>query len=61
MLARIKQTDLSVPYRKGGFVYYARTVEGRQYPYHCRRPGETAFDYAWVLGTMGLSAAKPLP
>jgi oligopeptidase B len=39
MLARIKQTDLSVPYRKGGHLYYTRTVEGRQYPIHCRRAG----------------------
>jgi oligopeptidase B len=37
MLGRIQQTDLSVPYRKGSFLYYTRTVEGRQYPIHCRR------------------------
>ncbi len=37
MLARIQQTDLSVPYRKGRFLYYTRTEEGRQYPIHCRR------------------------
>jgi len=37
MLARIKQTDLSVPYRRGGFLYYTRTEEGKQYPYFCRR------------------------
>src|SRR5689334_5092223 len=29
MLARIKQTDLSVPYRRGGFLYYTRTEEGK--------------------------------
>jgi oligopeptidase B len=39
MLARIKQTDLSVPYRKGDFLYYSRTQEGQQYPYYCRRKG----------------------
>jgi oligopeptidase B len=37
MLARIKQTDLSVPQRKGAYHYYARTEEGKQYPIHCRR------------------------
>jgi oligopeptidase B len=37
MLARIKQTDLSVPVRIGGFYYYRRTVEGLQYPIHCRK------------------------
>ncbi|NOT09739.1 MAG: S9 family peptidase [Gemmatimonadales bacterium] len=39
MLGRIKQTDLSVPYRKDGFWYYTRTEEGRQYPIHCRKRG----------------------
>ena len=37
MLARIQQTDLSVPYRKGAWLYYSRTEEGRQYPSYCRR------------------------
>jgi oligopeptidase B len=35
--ARTKETDLSVPTRKGGWWYYARTIEGKQYPVHCRR------------------------
>ena len=39
MLARIQQTDLSVPYAKGGWLYYARTQEGKQYPTYCRRRG----------------------
>jgi oligopeptidase B len=39
MLARIKQTDLSVPVRRGGYLYYARTEEGKQYPIQCRRKG----------------------
>src|ERR1700737_651068 len=37
MLGRIQQTDLSVPYRLRGYLYYTRTEEGRQYPIHCRR------------------------
>ncbi len=37
MLGRIKETDLSVPYRKGKFLYYSRTEQGQQYPIHCRR------------------------
>jgi oligopeptidase B len=39
MLARLKQTDLSVPVRRGEFFYYSRTEEGKQYPIHCRRKG----------------------
>ena len=38
IVARIKETDLSVPVRKGPFDYYGRTTEGQQYPIHCRRP-----------------------
>ena len=37
MLARIKETDLSVPYRKGRYWYYARTEEGKQYPVLARK------------------------
>ncbi len=43
--SRTQETDLSVPVRKGGYWYYTRTQEGKQYGIHCRRvvaPGETA-------------------
>ncbi|MDQ2648543.1 MAG: S9 family peptidase [Actinomycetota bacterium] len=36
MKARIKETDLSVPYRKGRHWFFSRTVEGQQYPIFCR-------------------------
>jgi|CXWL01.1.fsa_nt_gi oligopeptidase B len=39
MLDRIQQTDLSVPYRQGGFWYYTRTEEGKQYSIYCRKQG----------------------
>jgi oligopeptidase B len=39
MLARIQETDLSVPYRKRGYYYYSRTEKGRQYPILCRKRG----------------------
>ena len=35
--ARTQESDLSVPVRKGGWWYYARTEEGRQYAVQCRR------------------------
>jgi oligopeptidase B len=35
---RIEETDISAPTRKGPWWYYSRTVEGQQYPIHCRRP-----------------------
>jgi oligopeptidase B len=38
--SRVQETDLSVPARKGPWWYYSRTVEGEQYPIHCRRRSE---------------------
>jgi len=39
MLARIKEDDSSVPYRRGGHFYYSRTEKGKQYPIYCRKAG----------------------
>lgn len=39
MLGRIKETDLSVPTPRRGYLYYSRTEEGKQYPIQCRRKG----------------------
>ncbi|HEY0429146.1 MAG TPA: S9 family peptidase [Pyrinomonadaceae bacterium] len=36
MLGRVKQTDLSVPYRLGDYWYFTRTEEGKQYPIYLR-------------------------
>lgn len=36
---RIKQTDMSVPYRREGYYYYSRVEEGKDYPLYCRRKG----------------------
>jgi oligopeptidase B len=38
MKARILETDMSVPSRRGPWWYYGRTEEGRSYAIHCRRP-----------------------
>src|SRR5258708_245165 len=37
MLGRIQQTDLSVPYRLRGYLYFTRREEGKQYAIHWRR------------------------
>jgi len=39
MLSHIKQTDLTVPVRRGDYFYYSRTEEGKQYPTYCRKRG----------------------
>jgi oligopeptidase B len=42
MLGRIQQTDLSVPYRLRGYLYFSRTVEGKQYSIHVRGKADSA-------------------
>ncbi len=46
--ARILETDLSVPVRKGPWWYYSRTEEGKQYGISCRRAAaaDGAYDEA---------------
>ena len=39
ILGRIQQTDESVPFRKGDYWYFVRTVEGKQYPINSRKKG----------------------
>ena len=38
-VGRIKETDLSVPYRHRGYFWYSRTEKGQQYPISCRKKG----------------------
>jgi oligopeptidase B len=49
MLSHIKQTDVSVPFRDGGWWYYTRTEEKLQYSIHCRKRG----------GAEGVAADEP--
>lgn len=37
IVGRIKQTDLSVPYKDQGYFYYHRYEEGGEYRIHCRK------------------------
>lgn len=50
--ARTLETDLSVPVRQGAHWYYARTVEGSQYPIRARAPIDASLGSdapsAWV-------------
>ncbi|MGO1412901.1 MAG: oligopeptidase B, partial [Microbacterium sp.] len=36
--SRVKESDLSVPSRRGQWWYYGRTVAGKQYGIQCRAP-----------------------
>ena len=37
IVARIKQTDESVPYKKNGYFYYSRYEAGKEYPIYARK------------------------
>ncbi len=39
MRGRVKEADLSVPYKDGDYFYYTRYEEGKQYPIYCRKKG----------------------
>ncbi|MFP5245907.1 MAG: S9 family peptidase, partial [Thermoanaerobaculia bacterium] len=58
MLGRIKQTDMQVPYRKNGFWYYTRTVEGKQYPIFARKKGTLEADEEILLDVNQLAEGK---
>jgi len=67
-LSRIKQTDLSVPYRHRGWSWYSRTEEGKQYPISCRKrespeaPEEVVLDLNEIAKTekfVGRGAFEP--
>jgi oligopeptidase B len=36
-IGRIKETDLTVPYKIDNYWYYTRTEKGKQYPLYCRK------------------------
>ncbi|MGZ4800006.1 MAG: S9 family peptidase [Acidimicrobiia bacterium] len=42
--SRIQETDVSAPVRYGPWDYFARTIEGRQYAQHGRRPAGAPVD-----------------
>ena len=59
MLGRIKETDLSVPYPKDGFLYYTRTEQGKQYPIYCRKKGTLRGKEETLLDLNAMAEGKP--
>ena len=49
IVARIQETDETVPSPDGPFVYYTRTTAGSEYPIPCRRPGNVGHGREEVL------------
>src|SRR5215510_15814277 len=59
MLGRIKEDDETVPYRRGGHFYYARTEKGKQYPIYCRKAGSLEAPEEITLDLNALAAGHP--
>lgn len=59
MLARIKQTDLTVPNRDNGYFYYSRTQEGKAYPLYCRKKGSLDGPEEIMLDVNQMAEGKP--
>jgi oligopeptidase B len=59
MLGRIKETDENVPYRLGGFLYYSRTEQGKQYSIHCRKRRTLEEQEEVTLDLNQLAAGRP--
>ena len=58
MKARIKETDSTVPERKGDYLYYTRTEAGKQYPIFCRRKDSMENPEEILLDQNELAAGK---
>ena len=59
MLARIKEDDQTVPYRRGAYFYYSRTEKGKQYPILCRKPGSWTRAEEVMLDLNALAEGHP--
>ena len=59
MLARIKEDDSSVPYRRGGHFYYSRTEKSKQYPIYCRKAGSLDAPEEITLDLNALAVGHP--
>jgi oligopeptidase B len=58
MLARIQETDESVPYQSRGYWYTVKTEQGKQYPTHVRRKGAATAADELVLDVNALAQGK---
>jgi oligopeptidase B len=59
MLARIKEDDQSVPYRRRSYFYYSRTETARQYPILCRKRGSLEAPEQVMLDLNHLAEGHP--
>ena len=56
---RVLQNDQSVPYRQGGYFYYTRLVEGKNYPIYARKRGSLDAPEEIMIDGNALGEGKP--
>lgn len=56
IVGRIKQTDMSVPYRDNGYHYITRYEEGKEYPIHTRKKGSMDAEEEIMINVNDLAA-----
>ena len=59
MISRIKETDLSVPYRLDDYYYYSRTEQGQQYRIYCRKHKSLDAEEEIILDQNELAEGHP--
>jgi oligopeptidase B len=59
MLGRIQETDLGVPERRDGWLYYTRTEQGKQYAIYCRKRGTLDAPEEVLLDPNRLAEGQP--
>src|SRR6266516_2619071 len=58
MLSRIKETDVTVPFRDNGYLYWSATEKGKSYPIRMRKRATAGAPDEVVIDENALSAGK---
>lgn len=58
MKGRLKETDCTVPEKRGEYYYYSRTEAGKQYPIYCRKKGSLESPEQILLDQNDLAEGK---
>lgn len=56
---RVKEDDISAPVRRGSYYYYRRTLTGKEYAQHCRRPVPNPEDSPTIYDDMPTGPEAP--
>jgi oligopeptidase B len=59
MVSHIKETDVNVPYKDGGYFYYSRWEKGQQYQIYCRKKGSLEAAEEITLDQNELAKGQP--